>query len=202
MNSFEMWLSGRPRSGGAHVHNRRRRGRETPDAEFPVQKDRGDFGGVEKVGEIVVDLAQLFDLIVELVVGRDQFLVEGLQLFLRGDQFFVRRLQLLIDRHHLFVGRRKLFMHGLKGIAAGLELCSEGSILRFEPRHQHRVGSLVCRSAGQPAYYRPCRILKNNREEPRARIARHHREDGYIHRFRGMVSAEFQGFKLNGILVP
>ena len=62
----------------------------------PVKEDGGDFRTGEEVLHVAVGLVQLLHLPLQLGVDRDQFLVQGLQLFLGGLQLLVGGLQLFV----------------------------------------------------------------------------------------------------------
>ncbi|MNR03320.1 hypothetical protein D3C85_1192070 [compost metagenome] len=82
---------------------------EPLDAHAAVDKHRGDVGGGDQVGQVIVDLVGLFDLAFQLEVDGQQFFVDRLQFFLAGFQLFGGRTQFFVDRLHFFVGSLELF---------------------------------------------------------------------------------------------
>ncbi|MNO52219.1 hypothetical protein D3C76_426350 [compost metagenome] len=86
---------------------------EPADMQVAVDEYRGDLGRRDKVAQVVVDLVGFLDLVLELIVDRQQLFVDRLQLFLAGFQLFAGRAQLFVDRLHLFVGGGQLLAGNL-----------------------------------------------------------------------------------------
>ena len=73
------------------------------DPHTAINKHGGDVRGGDQVLQIVIDLAGFLDLGLQLIVDRDQFFVDGLQLFLAGLQLLGGRAQFLVDGLQLFI---------------------------------------------------------------------------------------------------
>src|SRR5439155_26079352 len=113
------------------VQYRRRRRSEAPDTKALVQKKRPDFGGIQKISQIVVGLVQLFDVVIELTIDGDLLLVDGLQFLLRSFQLFIGGLQLLVDGQTLLMGGREFFMRALAALDVGLAFLFWPLMIRF-----------------------------------------------------------------------
>ena len=95
--------------------------REPMDAQLAIKKNGADIGRRHQVVEVGIRPAQLFDVVLELVVDggklfvdRLQFLLARLQLFRRGTQLLVHRLELFVGGLQLFVGRFVLLDRGVE----------------------------------------------------------------------------------------
>ena len=104
--------------------------REALNPHVGIQEHRRDIGTGQQVADVVVAALELLHLLLELVVDRGEFLVQGLQFFLGCLQFLVGGLQLLVGGHRLFVGCLELLVGALQLFDAALQLLARG--LEFE----------------------------------------------------------------------
>ncbi|MNM95354.1 hypothetical protein D3C81_1077940 [compost metagenome] len=107
-----------------------------------VDKHGGDLGGGDQVAQVVVDLVGFIDLGLELVVDRQQFLVDGLQLFLAGFQLFAGQAQLFVDRLHFFVRGHQLLAGDVGLLDGFLQLLTGTLQFALQGAQHHAFGLL------------------------------------------------------------
>ena len=115
------------------VNERRRRGRETQNAQLGVQKHRRNTGAGQQVVHVVVGAGQVLHLGVQFVVHRGQLFVQGLQLFLGGFHFLVSGLQLFVDGLHFFIGGLELFVGAFQLFVCALDVLVFGAQFIGQP---------------------------------------------------------------------
>ena len=110
-----MSSSGRPMSAGIRLNSSLAPRRVALDAQLAVEEERARSRSRPSGSAGRVGLAELVDLVLQLLVDGGQLLVDRLQLLLAGLELLGRRAQLLVDRLQLLV--------------AGLQLLGRGFVL-------------------------------------------------------------------------
>jgi hypothetical protein len=102
------------------------------DRQLAVDNQRGHVGGGHEVLEVVVGLAEVFNLVFEFLIDEGlEFVIDRLQLFLRGFELLEGRAVFLVDRLQFFIGRPEFFMPRLGAFKGALQLRLDRLEFRF-----------------------------------------------------------------------
>ena len=101
-----------PHVGGKNIKNLLRAWGKSLDAKLAVEKNGPDVGRGHQVGQVRVRAAQFLDAALQLVIDRDQLLVDGLQFLFARFELFRRGAHFLICGLKLFIGGFQFFVRG------------------------------------------------------------------------------------------